>query len=379
MRHSLVLLLLFAACDSTSGRDTTTGTGSTGGTTAGTNGATGATNGGTGSTGGTTGGSDGGWNNITPGGTTGTTGNNNCGVQNFTLQHGTIPELLIVQDRSGSMDQDPMGNPLTGTKNPQSKWMQIVNAIEQVVQATGTIQWGLLMFPDVKTSSTGTGCEVPMTPDVPVAAMTGTKIKTALDGTGPDGLTPTAAAINAAVASYTSKVDPDGHPKYLLLATDGEPNCGTGTGGFDDTMATVKAISDAAGLGFHTFVVGIGETSSDDMALTQMANAGLEPDKTAGQKPYYQVASQSDLVGVLTKIAGQLVSCSYALTSAPMSPDLVTIQAGSKTIPRDMTHMNGWDYGPMNMSIIFYGSACMDLQTGITQSVSAIYGCPPVS
>src|SRR5690349_8902989 len=109
MRHSLVLLFAFSACDSTSGRDTTASTGSTGGT------------------GGTTGGApmDGGWNPIGPGGTTGTTGNN-CGVQNFTLEHGTIPELLIVQDRSGSMDEDPSGNSLSGTKNPMSKWMQIV-------------------------------------------------------------------------------------------------------------------------------------------------------------------------------------------------------------------------------------------------------------
>jgi hypothetical protein len=41
--------------------------------------------------------------------------------------------------------------------------------------------------------------------------------------------------------------------------------------------------------------------------------------------------------------------------------------------------MNGWDYGPNDLSIIFYGAACNDLQSGIVTNVSAIYGCPPVS
>jgi hypothetical protein len=41
--------------------------------------------------------------------------------------------------------------------------------------------------------------------------------------------------------------------------------------------------------------------------------------------------------------------------------------------------MNGWDYGPGNLSIIFYGQACADLQKGVVTSVSAIYGCPGVS
>ncbi|MFI5288530.1 MAG: VWA domain-containing protein [Polyangia bacterium] len=312
------------------------------------------------------GGDDGG--GITPDGGI----SNNCGVQNFMLVHGNTPDLLIVQDRSGSMSDDANDNPLSGAKDPTSKWIQMVNAIEQVVQTVNTIDWGLEMF-----SSDGQ-CGAPMQPDVPVGANSGAAIKTALDASTPNGLTPTAAAINAAVAYFGGMIDNDGHPKYLLLATDGEPNCGAGGFGADDAGAEM-AVSAAATAGIHTFVVGIGGNTGADQTLTTMAMDGLEPNTTAGQKPYYSVSSTQDLVNVLNTVAGQIVSCSYALQMAPQNPDLVSIQSNGMTVPHDTTHMDGWDYGPNDLSIIFYGQACKDLQQGITTSVSAVYACPPVS
>jgi hypothetical protein len=298
---------------------------------------------------------------------------NNCGVQNFNLVKGSTPDLLIVQDKSGSMSFDADDNPLSGSKNPSSKWMQTVTAIEQVVQTVTTIEWGLLMY------SNDGSCGVPSQPEISVGMNTGAMIKATLDAATPNGSTPTTAALKSAVAYFGSAVDSDGHPKYLLLATDGEPNCG-GAGGFgDDAAGAEQAVADAAAAGIHTFVVGIGSNTGADAALTQMAMNGLEPNQTPGQKPYYSVTSANDLVSVLNKIAGQIVSCSYQLQSAPMSPDLVTIQGNGKDIPRDPNHMNGWDYGPGDLSINFYGAACNDLQSGLITSVSAVYGCPPVS
>ena len=97
-------------------------------------------------------------------------------------------------------------------------------------------------------------------------------------------------------------------------------------------------------------------------------------------RAYFQMAgglNGGTMASVMNMIKTGRVERSHDL--APMNPDLVSIQSGTKTVPRDPNHMNGWDYGPMNLSIIFYGSACSDLQTGIVQSVSAVYGCPPVS
>jgi hypothetical protein len=373
----LTAALALSACDGSGGR----GTGATtshGGTTS-TSGSGTTSSGGTSSSGGTT-------VNVMPGQTTGTTGSttsgNNCGVQNFMLNRTAIPDLMIVQDRSGSMMADPDGSGgFSSTPSPTSKWVQMVTALEQVVASITTIDWGLLMFPEVGQDNNNFGCTVGMNPDVNIGTGTGPAIKTALDKAVPGGTTPTAAAINSAVAAMTQKgIDSDGHPRYILLATDGEPDCSTDAAMMDDPVTdTDNAVKAAVAAGMHVFVVGIGTDPTDQMTLTNLANEGMEPNKTPGESAYYQVSSTMDLVNTLNKIAGQIVSCNYALQSAPDHPDLVTIQSDGMDVPHDTTHMNGWDFGPMNLSIVFYGTACNDLQNGVTQMVQAVYGCPPVS
>jgi hypothetical protein len=326
-----------------------------------------------GGTGGSGGSGGGGGNGSGDGGT----GGDNCGVQNFMLVKGGTPDLLIVQDKSGSMNDDANDMPLMTQKAPNSKWMQIVGAIEQVVGTIGTIHWGLMMF------SNDGQCGAPTMPDVAPAAGTGAAIKMALDAASPGGATPTTAAINNAVAWYQSSKGPDGNgtPQYMLLATDGEPNCagGLGFGGGSDATNAEAAVTAAATAGINTFVVGIGGNTGADQTLSTMAMNGKEQNTAAGQKPYYSVSTTADLVNVLNTIAGQIVSCSYKLQMPPNDPGLVTIQGNGNTIPHDTTHMNGWDFGPGNNSINFYGAACMQLQQGVITSVSAIYGCPPVN
>ncbi|MDB4965816.1 MAG: hypothetical protein JWN44_1505 [Myxococcales bacterium] len=326
------------------------GTGGSGGTGGGGGSGTGG-NGGTGGSGG--GGSGGG------GGGTG----NNCGVQDFMLTKGGTPDLLLIQDRSGSMSMDASG----GNTTP-SKWTSMTTALKQVVSAVSTVEWGLLMFPDANGGGFNT-CSVPTMPDVAISATSAGAISTALTNAMPGGGTPTGEAIKSAVTYLKGLAN--GHTHYLLVATDGEPTCN------DDQNTTVAAITNAVSNGIKVFVVGIANTGAD-ATLTAMANAGGVPNMTAGQKPYYEASTSTDLVNVLNKVTGQLVSCSYALQKAPANPDLVEIDGNGMIIPRDKTHMNGWDYGPNNLSINFYGMACDALQKGVITMVTAIYGCPPI-
>jgi hypothetical protein len=378
MRFCLVGFSFVLAACGTSGRpDGTNGNGAS-------NSSTGSGTGGTST--GTTGGiinpgqTAGSTSSTTGSATGGTTSGNNCGVQNFMLNRGTIPELLIVQDRSGSMAEEPDGSIDFSTfpNDPKSRWAQMIAAINQTVMNNSMIQWGLELFPDPNVNqATATGCEVPSTLNVPITANDSASIVSALNAASPGGSTPTTDAINKAVSYFTGgPIDSDGHPKYLLLATDGEPNC---TNAPDDNANAEAAVANATKQGIHTFVVGIGTGNGNEAVLTAMANNGMEPNKTPGQPPYYAVSSTADLTAALTKITGQIISCSYALQQAPMNPDLVEIDSGSSVVPRDTTHMNGWDYGPGDMSIVFYGNACADLQNGVVQSVTAVYNCPPVS
>jgi von Willebrand factor type A domain len=360
---------------------------STGGTTSGTSGGTTS-----GTSGGTTSGTSGGTTSGT-GGTGGTTGGDpNCGVgvQEFMLQKGLPPDLLIVLDRSGSMDTDP-GNGM-GTK-----WAQVTTAINQVVSALqGQIRWGLEVFPH------DNDCGVSTSVDVPIAANNASAISGAISVLSPNGSTPTTAAIQAGT-SYLQSVS-GSNPKYILLATDGEPNCSAGTatgtcmcpaptvemngqccltgmcipcpsstpGGPDDAAAE-KAVSDAATAGVHTFVVGIAADSTADAVLDVMAANGGEARPATPR--YFPVTSTADLVNAINAIAGQIVSCNFALQMAPARPDQVSVEVNGNPVPHDASHSSGWDYGPGNLSIQFYGSSCTMLQAGNVTDVKAIFGC----
>jgi hypothetical protein len=289
-----------------------------------------------------------------------------CGVQNFMLAKGGTPDLLIVQDISGSMGQTE--DDQTASAGTPSKWTEISAAIQSVVGQIDTVDWGLMMFP----SNSGKQC-APSTADVPVGASTAAAITTKLMATTPNGSTPTADTVNAAVAYLQSVTD--GNAKYIVLATDGEPN--SCSGGGDDAAGAEKAITAAAAAGISTFVVGIGTTGGAQTTLNAMAVAGKQAQ--AGATSYYPVTSQAALESVLKSVTGQIVSCSYALQTAPANPDLVEIQEDGATIPRDKSHMNGWDFGPNDLSINFYGTACSNLQNGSVSNVAASYGCPPIS
>src|SRR6185312_984154 len=113
-------------------------------------------------------------------GGSGGSGDNNCGEMNFNLMKGGTPDLLIVQDRSGSM-ADPAMSGGTG-----SKWASVTAAIEQVVGQVNTVDWGLMFFgPDGFAS-----CTVSSTPQVACGTNTSMAINTAINGTMPSTSTP---------------------------------------------------------------------------------------------------------------------------------------------------------------------------------------------
>jgi von Willebrand factor type A domain len=340
--------------------------GSTNGTNgSGTNGSSGSTTGSTGSTNGSTGSTTG-----STGSTTGSTTGVMCTPQSFTLTHNQTPEVILVQDRSGSMMQDPDGGGGLGTTpDPTSKWVQMKNALEQVVSSTGAVEWGLELFPQVGQDNNDNGCAVGTALDVAVGLGRAPSINSVLDGVIPGGTTPTAAALDTAVRGFASS---DGHPHYIVLATDGEPDCSVDAAMMDDPVVDASnAVTAAVAAGVHVFVVGIGTDPTDQMTLTNMANLGLEPNTKPGASAYYQVSTTSDLTGVLDQIAGQITDCGFALPSVPQNPDFVTLSSNGLTVARDPGHLDGWDFGPGDLSIVLYGNACND-----TGTLTALFGCP---
>ncbi len=315
-----------------------------------------------------------------------------CGVQNFMLQKGLPPEVMIVLDRSASMTTDFDGG---------TRWTKITAAVKQVVTSLqGQIGWGLTVFPH--DSDCGTSASV----DAQIASMNATAIGAKISSYTPDGNTPTADAIDKAAAYMASRTS--ANPKYLLLSTDGEPNCGAignqcvclfggtpdaqgqchsgaiSTGACvnvptDDGAAKAEAaLSAAAAKGIHTFVIGVAADSSDASELDKLATSGAEP--RAGSLKYYAVGSEADLVTSVNTIASQIISCSFGVTSTPPTDTtLVTIKVNGSALAQDTTHVNGWDFSSNQTSLVFYGAACQTLQANSNSTVQAIYACPPVN
>ena len=299
------------------------------------------------------------------------------------------PDILIIEDRSGSMDNDQndkgCGN---GGCGAMSKWALVTAAINQVVSTDTTVNWGLKFFADADNQ-----CGVNPGVAVGVAAGNSAAIAAAITastkangGVNNGSYTPTRLAVNAGATYLGTLTDPN--QKYLLLATDGLPNCPPGCGGNSctttpnaaESTAVDQAIMTAQTAGFKTFVVGIA-TASDataSAALDAMAVAGGEA-QTGAATSYYSVTDTASLVAALNKIVGIVASCTISLSTAPKGFDNVAISAtdaSGNTVVIQPDPTNGWSYDATKANVILNGTACTNLQDGTYSNFQFYYACP---
>jgi hypothetical protein len=313
---------------------------------------------------------------------------NSCGEQVHEANK-LPPDILIVLDRSGSMDNDINDKACNGARSggcgTSSKWGLMTPAIKQVVTATDTsVNWGLKFFADPGNTS----CSVSNSAAVQIGAMTGGAVTSAIDGqTNAQGgisngsRTPTRLAINGG-RTYLSGVKTD-NPKYILLATDGLPNCAAGASDTttDDSAGAIQAVKDAAAAGIPTFVVGIATagTGTADTTLSSMAVAGGYP--KSGSPSYYSVSTASEFVSVLENLVAVAATCTFAVGTPPTddgstSRSQIDVYGDGSMIPRDTSHGNGWDYTDASMtSVVVYGATCDKIKSGTIKSVSVKFRC----
>ena len=297
-----------------------------------------------------------------------------CGQTNVPLQP-IAPDILILLDNSASMNNDVTDHACTNGCGTRSKWSQVTTGIEDVVMTTqATINWGL-KFMDADST-----CGVPPGVAVDVGPGSYGAISNALALVHPLGDTPTQVAINSAVAYLQGRTDPNS--KYILLATDGLPNCKPDGGvNADDSAGAEAAVAAARTAGFNTFVVGIATSQTTaNTTLNAMAVAGGEPQPagSGSDSLYYLAGDTASLEEALMTIAANATPCSFALPAAPGGSTLAISAAtsgGNVTVPKDAA--NGWTYAPDMKSIALKGTACASAQQGTYTSVTASYLCAP--
>ena len=313
----------------------------------------------------------------------------NCGERSKAATK-VPPEILILLDRSGSMNDDinnmmcrPDGGVGASTGcGLLSKWALMVPALSQVVTETDAdVNWGLKYFPDNSANT----CNVNTTADVPIGpgsagaiAASITSATSANGGVVAFNNTPTRSGMDGAT-TYLRTVT-TANPKFILLATDGIPTCGT-TGMTPDAIAAEAstAVGAAKTAGFPTFVVGIATGGTADATLSGLANAGGLARQ--GVPSYYSVTTAADLASAIRTLIGVANTCTFQIGPAPTNDgttDLkqINVLGDGAPIPRDTAHTNGYDYTDASMnSIQVYGPLCDQIMTGAIHEVSVNFIC----
>jgi hypothetical protein len=276
-----------------------------------------------------------------------------------TVSSGRVsPDILIVLDRSLSMKMQGV-----------NRWDPSVAGIKAITSMLADrVKFGLMTFPGQNAPAGSMDSCDPGVSRVPVGQGQAGAIAMALDQTQPGGRTPTAPTLKVAreLIDTTRKVDPDSKasPQYVLLVTDGAPNCsmggggGGGSGGFgagepaavDASVAEIEAMTKA---GIRTFVLGY-DTQNDGqlkMALDRMATAG-----GTGEKTHRPIEDQASLVAQFREITEVALTCEFVLEAPVSDPKYVKVQIDGKQL--NFNAGDGWKLAGDMRTITLQGGAC---------------------
>jgi hypothetical protein len=276
-----------------------------------------------------------------------------CGGMEFALTR-IPPNVMLVIDRSGSMGASIGGGSAT------TKWSDLKNAVSSLVtNYDSEMRLGAAIF-----SSDG-NCAASNI-DVPLAAAAGVTIEQKLAAQGPSGNTPTALALDTVIGK--GMVNDATRANYVVLATDGEPNCTD----VDVTKRITTLYNQTPSV--KTFVIGIGDgTASDPNLLNSWADAGHTA-RTGTTTHYYQTSSPTDLKAAFDAIVGGIVSCDFKMMQAAPDPSLIRVTENGVVLSPSPT--NGYSFDPTTNTVTLHGTACDMLKTTPSTKVGVLYGCP---
>lgn len=338
-----------------------------------------------------------------------------CGSQSMLIEDANV---LLVVEKSGSM-ADPLG----GTQ--LSKWLALNSALTTTLAgAPGRVSFGLELFPGANvTDQSADLCAVPDAAtaiDVPIGDVSTTAplIVDALAATQPGGGSPASAALARAYDYFTTGAGKDlTGERYVVLVTDGGPNCNSASqpcasdhctvnldgqcglsGGASccavirtanqcvDDVEVLTQLRNLAGAGVPTFVVGLAGTEPYAAFFDAFAVAGGKP--ASATSPRYYAVPATGGVSALTSVLESITravdrSCTVQLVVDPPAPELLNIAIDCEVVPAVVGAggaggaTGGWqvDTSTTPVSILFDGSVCDYVRSGGAQRIDVIFGC----
>ncbi|MCP4601404.1 MAG: VWA domain-containing protein [Proteobacteria bacterium] len=318
-----------------------------------------------------------------------------CGESNFVISAAEV-DMLIVLDRSNSMYDGDL-------------WTEMGNALVEVTsKMQDYINFGLMLFPSLDCINEPPKSQCSMPSDAHVEINQADAIQAIADtvdptdGVGCCGGTPTGAALDSA-RTYLNSVE-DELDRFVLLATDGAPNCNsdinensckcTALDPEDCDITKLACLDDSKSYdaafelynsGYKTYVIGVGGTIEWQDVMNGIASAG----KT---EQYYPATDATELLNAFEAITGAIINCEFNIdwTSIPEDasedPDKVNfygiVDSDEEVIVYDEGCAKGvgWNWVDEDAGIVlFCDGACSLLKAGHWDEVRATFGCESTS
>jgi hypothetical protein len=272
------------------------------------------------------------------------------------------PTLVFVVDQSLSMEQDFGGD---------TRWNVITNVLVDpntgiVPQYASEMRLGLTLY---SWDSMGGG-ECPALTEVAPALGNAAAIEMTMNNSAPLGETPTGESLEVVWQQLDAFPEPG--RKFIVLATDGEPDTCAVPNPQEGQPESLAAVSAAYAAGIETFIISVGAEVSEGH-LQEMANAGQGVQMGDPDAPFYLALDQAALDDAFQDILAGVRSCQLDLDVPLTAEDAATcsVEVNGTVVPLD--DPNGWQLNTAT-EVELLGSACDALQTG-TSSVQMECSC----
>lgn len=173
-------------------------------------------------------------------------------------------------------------------------------------------------------------------------------------------------------------------PKVLVLVTDGEPGvCGDNSPSDPGRLAVVRAVQDSFQQSIKTFVIAIGDTSTEAQAhFNAVANAGQGLDPQNGDAGAIQPSTPQALLDALKQIVLDARTCAYDLQGEVVAGKEKegTVTLNGAPVPYDDPGApdEGWRLvNPSRIELV--GTACATLKATPGATLSARFPCGAVT
>jgi hypothetical protein len=305
-------------------------------------------------------------------------------------------EVMFTVDRSNSMawslEGDEDGWP--------PRWTLLRDALSATLyDVDHLIEIGAEFFPRALTGipqDPETSCQIDRGIDLELAPYNTSALLGFFDSTQPAGGTPTALAL-AEVRQYMTDAARPGIAQFVVLATDGGPNCNdelmlpcTCTGSPDlcnpdlggtynclDEERTLDVITRTTADGIPVFVIGLDDPNRGDLAdfMDEMAVAGGRPRTEPGERQFYSVQREDELRVALDDIVNSIARCLFVVDPSLGLDPRLEVRLDGEPLQRDETRSDGWDWTDAEAGeLTIFGPSC-DRAVLPSAAVTAVLRC----